>query len=360
MDFLPILISAGSIILAPVITFMVNSAPQWFNNVAEKASVSHHRIQKENIEEKLDRNFEGIKGQDNVLAEIKDRTSAWFESRKNPDENSGALVLHFAGPSGTGKSHTTMAMTAALVGKKANPYVISCASVDMHSSKTIAEQLFADTKSAYGRTQVVHHTPLVVQLENNPKTVVRIDEFDKLTQKDNSLEAVLWDAADEGVIRVGGKTIACHDCVFILTSNASPESVGLGKDPAVDETKSLNKVNLQQAFLNRISTIYFNDFSAEVYAQIFADRLKVAKDYYSKKFKISVHISQEDINTIARELENLKTGGARNVKSYVDKLYVALANYRKENSITESSKKLPSREITVAYNTVTKKFFVKS
>lgn len=341
------------IALLPVI---MNQGPKAVNYMEERWSVSGKSINTCNSVEKLKDKLSEIKGQDNAKKQILDAISGWLEAKQNPNSPSGGLVIHLAGASGTGKTLAAEAITKSLLGENAKSIKISYSSIDSKSQKTVADQLFGQTEANVGQIKVDKNAALTCQLKFNPNTVVEIHEFDKFMEKDDSLQAKLWDIADNGRIDVNGQTLDCRNTIFILTSNSSKESIGIGHD-SKDDTKSLEKVNYRQAFLNRVNTIYFEEFSLDEYSELVLQKIKVITDYYNKKFKLSVNVPEETINKIARELKSKKIGGARNIKPIIDKIYVILAQFRKENNITESSKK-QQLKIDLEYNKTTQEFFI--
>ncbi len=342
---------AALMALMPVI---MNAGPKAYNYLKERASVSTNHINTRNSLDRLKKELLKIKGQNNAKKQILNSISGWLESKENPDNSSGGLIIHLAGVSGTGKTLAAEAITKSLLGENVNSIKISYSSIDSKSQKTVADQLFGQTEENFGQIKVDKNTPLTCQLKFNPKTVIEIHEFDKFMEKDDSLQAKLWDIADNGRIDVNGQTLDCRNTIFILTSNSSKESLGLGNDTK-DETKSLEKISYRQVFLNRINTMYFEDFSLEEYYELAVQKIKIVSDYYNKKFNLLVNVSEESLNKIAQELKNKKIGGARNIKPITDKMYIALAEFKKRNNITESSE-CKNLKISLEYDEINKEF----
>ncbi|MDR1628339.1 MAG: AAA family ATPase [Oscillospiraceae bacterium] len=339
-----------------ILPVVMNAMPKGVRYLQEKSSASYYRINTKNSIDELEIALRTIKGQKNAKTQIMNTVAGWLEAKENPDNKPGGLIIHLAGISGTGKSIAAEALTKVLLGENSKSIKLSYRSIDSNSQKTVAEQLFGQTTENFGQIKVDKNTPLTAQLKFNPNTIIEIHEFDKFMEKDDTLQAKLWDIADNGQIDVNGQTLDCKDTIFILTSNSSKESVGMGTDTE-DATASLERVNYRQAFLNRINTVYFEDFSLAEYNEIFEQKLQVVVDYYNKKFKLLLNVSAETKNKIAQELKSKKIGGARNIRPIIDKIYVALAKFKKDNGITESSKH-KQLEINLGYNENDKNFVV--
>ncbi len=356
------LVTYGAFMIAlfAAMPVLMNMGPKWWVAFQEWRSVSSSSINTENILQELARALDEVLiGQDYPKMQILSAVAGYLEAKENPYAKSGSLVLHLAGISGSGKSVAVDVIKRVLLGESAKSIKISYSSIDssIKNSRTVVEQLLGQTKENYGQIQVEKNTPLAAQLIHNPKTVIEIHELDKLMQKDDSMQAWLWDMADEGTTYINGKPVNCKDTIVLITSNSSQESVGLGDD-CEDSTKSLSKINFQQTFLNRIPTIYFGDFTLEEYTKITNQKLEPVVKYYEEKFGLEINISDETINKIALELKDKKTGGVRNIKPYLNKIYAKLAQFRRDNDITESSKPSTLLNINLEYDEKANNFAV--
>ena len=341
-------------LIGAFITVIANILPQTINTYKESRSVSTTKLDISNIGTKktIDRlkiALSPIKGQDKAKNKILDIISGWTEVKENPENKLGGLIIHLAGPSGVGKTMAAKAITDTLIGNDSKLIKISYSCLDTESNKTVAEQLFGKTNDHTGLVPIKKNNILSKQLKYNANTVIQIDEFDKFMKKDDSLQAKLWDIADTGKLEVDGEFVDCSNTIFLLTSNSSRKSVGLDSDAAdsleTDETKSITDVNYNQAFLNRIDTVYFDDFSLRDYCEILKQQLVSINNYYSNKFNLSVKISNENLEKIGKTLEDKKVGGARNIKPIVYKIYIALKQFRVENNINKQS----NSEIKLVY-----------
>lgn len=252
-----------------------------------------------------------------------------------------------AGASGTGKSMTANILANELSSK--STVRIKYSDINTADPRSCAEQLFGSyIKNTVFKDNVSCNTRCTAQLIRNPEIVVLIDEFDKFMMRDDSLQAMLWDISDTGYLKVSNDTpIDCSKTIFILTSNASKESlkIGFNKTKDTDNSNSLESVNFKQAFLNRITSVYFENFSQETYKAILLERLKPIKEYYSKNYGIMFNLSDDSLSDISKRLSETQAGGARNVGIFVSKLYNTISRFRRENNISklnEKNKKLES------------------
>ena len=347
--FLPI-VMAGSLIVSAALPILMKAIPSWKQRYDEWSSASSQKLNlNSSLHDKLKKALSDVKGQDKALSSIVSSICGWSESKNNKlDSGSGGLVIHMAGVSGTGKSMTANILTNQL--SKESALRISYSSIDTTDKRSCAEQLFGSyTKKSSFNTDVKCNTWYAAQLLHNPEVVVQIDEFDKFMMRDDSLQAMLWDVADTGRLRIDKDTyIDCSRTIFILTSNASKESLKIKFDKTKnkDDSDSLESVNFKQAFLNRITSVYFENFTEDLYKEILLQKLKPIKDYYSKNYGIKIEFSDDTLSKISKELFGMKTGGARNIGIFTRKIYTALNSFRRENSISELSNEERSSKLS--------------
>ena len=353
--------AAGYIALFAAMPVIMNMGPKWFVAFQEWMSVSSTSINTKNILKELAEALdEALVGQEYPKMQILSAVAGYLEAKDNPHAKSGSLILHLAGISGSGKSVAVDVIKRVLLGESAESIKISYSSIDssIKNSRSVVDQLLGQTEGNYGGIKVDKNTKLAAQLIHNPKTVIEIHELDKLMQKDDSMQAWLWDMADEGRTYINGKPVDCRDTIVLITSNSSKGSVGLGVDDE-DPTKSLTKIDFKQMFLNRIPTIYFGDFMLEEYVKITCQKLEAVVKYYKEKFSLEINISDETVSKIAAELKDKKTGGVRNIKPYLNKIYTNLAEFRREKDITESTKHSEPLNIILEYDETVSDFIIK-
>lgn len=326
--------------IAQLIPVILQSIPSYMQKFNEWSSASYQKLNlKSNLYDDLKKSLSSVKGQDLAINTVIDSICGWSESKKNEiDKTSGGLVIHMAGVSGTGKSMTADILANKL--SKNSAIRISYSDIDTTDKRSCAEQLFGNyTEKSVFDTDVKCNTSYASQLIYNPEIVVVIDEFDKFMLRDDSLQAMLWDIADTGRLKVDKDTyIDCSKTIFILTSNASKESIKLKIDKLKtnDDSDSLETVNFKQAFLNRITSVYFENFSKDIYKEILINHFKPIKEYYSKKYNLFVDFNNNSLDNMAMELSKMKTGGARNVGIFKKKIYSAINRFKRENGISES------------------------
>lgn len=325
--------------IASIIPIFVKAVPSWKQKYDEWSYSSSKKLKlSNNLYDKLKDALSDVKGQDVALETIVDSVCGWSESKNNKFGNkSGGLIIHMAGVSGTGKTMCADILTNELSEKSA--IKISYSSIDTQNSKSSAEQLFGSyTRKSSFNTDVKCNTKYAAQLIHNPEVIVQIDEFDKFMMRDDSLQSLLWDVADSGRLKIDKDTyVDCSNTIFILTSNASRESLKMKIDKTKnDDSDSLESVNFKQAFLNRITSVYFENFSGKIYEEILREKLEPIEKYYSKEYNIRLHFSNDCINNIVNELLNMKTGGARNIGIFTRKLYAFVNAFKRENNIDKN------------------------
>ncbi len=336
-----ILIPLVGTLISVVFSTLVTVAPAWKQKYDEWSSSSSMKLKLDNsLHERLEKSLLSVKGQKIALDAVVDSICGWSESKNNNfDGSSGGLVIHMAGVSGTGKSMTANILTDEL--SKQSAVRISYSSIDTKDTRSCAEQLFGSyvRKSSYN-TDVKCNTKYAAQIMYNPEVVVQIDEFDKFMMRDDSLQALLWDVADNGRLKIDKDTyIDCSKTIFILTSNASRESLNMKMTNAKsDDSDSLESVNFKQAFLNRITNVYFENFSKEIYKEILSERLKPIKKYYLEKYGIDLNFRSDTLDKISEELSHIKAGGARNIGLFTKKVYAAVDSFKRKNHVSQSFK----------------------
>ena len=339
----PIMIELGAImLLSAAFPLFIKALPSWKQKFDEWSTSSSEKLKlNSRLYKKLKSSLSDVKGQDVALETIIDSVCGWSESKKNKfDPSSGGLVIHMAGVSGTGKSMTADILTNEL--SKDSAIRISYSSIDTQDPRSSAEQLFGSyTRKSSFNTDVKCNTKYAAQLMHNPEVIVKIDEFDKFMMRDDSLQALLWDVADTGRLKIDKDTyIDCSKTIFILTSNASRESLKWKIDKTkTDDSDSLESVDFKQAFLNRITSVYFENFSDKIYKEILSKKLEPIEQYYSRKYNIKLNFSDECLNKISKDLAGMKTGGARNIGIFTRRLYASVNAFKRDNNIAEEYSK---------------------
>lgn len=334
------LVGTITTVLTPIIFHVL---PTWEQKYHEWSVSSSERLKLNDescgeLRDRLQKSLSCVKGQDSAINTVIDSICGWDESKKNDlDSKSGGLIIHMAGASGTGKSMAANIISNEL--SKNSTIKISYSNIDTTSDKSCAEQLFGVyERLSFDSVHVECNTDHSAKLMRNSNVIVQIDEFEKFMIKDDSLQALLWDIADTGKLSLGkDKYIDCSNTIFLLTSNVSRESLKMKIDEAEnDDSDSLESVNFKQAFLNRITSVYFENFSEETYKEILLTKLDPIKKYYSSKYNVTLNFSDDTINKITKKLTSMKTGGARNVGIFTKKLYSSMSSFKKENNISES------------------------
>lgn len=347
-EFLGKVVFATASVLAPLMLTFCNYLDSRMS-VSKKTFGGPAR----NYVERLNDCLSPIKGQDKAIEKIKETTLGWLESKqpKKERERGGGLVLYFVGPSGTGKTMAAEAVTKALLGENAKPVTVSLSSIDVASPRSTDEQLFGSRTVPMGSVNVEKDTRLTNQLRFNPKTVVVFNEYDKLQKRDGTLDARLWDIADNGMIVACGRKLDCSNSVFIVTSNERPSCLGK-KDSGYDDG-SLTEVEHSRPFINRVNVVTFESLGDCDYVSLVKESMDNIKHYYLKKFNLILKVDEASISKIAEEARN-SNRGARGIRKYVYKLYAKMVSYQHANKISEKLEE--PKELYVIYDEVSKSY----
>lgn len=353
-------IVAGAVVMTiPVIlTLFLNKLPQVFENIKSSLAASRSQINKniENVAYRLEQNLTPIKGNEEAKKRIIEITLGWIESKQSTSRKSktGGLVLYITGPSGIGKTMAANAVTKALLGEQSEPVIISLSSIDQASKDSTDIQLFGKkTEAAYGNLKIIKDTPLVNQLKRNPKTVVIFNEYDKLQKRDGTLDARLWDIADNGSIEVDGEKLDCSEAIFIVTSNEKPSCIGAKDNDQPDQMAT--EVEHSFAFKSRVNVIVFENPETDVYADALKSVLMGVSEDYKERYNMDLYIEDGDVNLIASEIHKVNRG-IRGVNQFVHKLYSSLIEYRMSKKMYGKSRELV--KVIVGYSSDSEKFIV--
>ncbi len=246
-------------------------------------------------------------------------------------------VFFFTGPSGVGKTELAKQLCLFLYGSLKK--LIRLDMNEFSEAHTVSKIL----GSPPGYVGYEDAPYLTANIEENPASVLLLDEFEKCHPDVMKLFLQIF---DEGRIKnAKGKTVYFSDTTIIMTSNAVREiSKGMGFDfPDADDkrvsvediVKELNKNhNFPIEFLNRIDEIIlFNSLDQEQIKKIVQTKIVRQVKNRFKEHKIKINFDKSIINKV------IETGyspefGARNLERTFEKLVIRkLSNYILKNKI---------------------------
>ena len=344
--------------------FVSRAVPQGFENLKSHFRYSRQKINfsPSQVREKLVKNLLPIIGHEKEKEQIINTVLGWIESKNNPSlkHKTGGLVLYLVGPSGTGKTMAAEAVQRSLLSESSNTVVVSYSSIDPASKFSVAEQLFGiREETTNGNMKIKKVSPLLNQIRRNPNTVIIINEYDKLQARDGTLDSCLWDISDNGKIEVKGEQIDCSKAIIIATSNEAAACVG-EPDAFVDDGSTTNVVH-NKAFINRIKPVVFSGLASRDYRIIFENQLKKVASDYKDKYKLIIDLDDATVEAVVNDIA-VANRGAREVGTYINKLYAALVSYRIKNNISDrkskSRSKTPDKYLRVYYDSDNRKFTI--
>ena len=328
-----------------------NYCSKTLSYLKRKLAVSRNKLENnpERVAELLEKNLkEKIFGQNEAIEKIVTKITGYLEERqrnlKTNQHQKSCCILCLYGDSGVGKSESANIITKALCNESSpiniNPQMLK---VDKsEEGKSCIEQLFGDTISVDTRGRKTKTpTKLATQLMDNNKTVLIIEEFDKMRKfdPDGSIDEFLRQAYDRGYVIVGDRKLDLSDTIIILTTNESKESLEKGlslgregkKVDISDDTGARTVIDRDQSLLFRLTTVEFKPLSEEAFIKIAKPKLEKIQEYYKKYYNINVIISNDVLNKIAN-IAVTKRKGARAVNEYIEQISASMAGYRRKCS----------------------------
>lgn len=276
--------------------------------ISEKANIplSEFKISNKKVmtlEKKLN---EVIKGQESAIKIICDYTKRKQLGFSDNKVHSFLLV----GPTGVGKT--------LLVKEYAK---------EVYSRNHLIRLDMSEYKEPHSISKIIGAPPgyvgydeenyLLEKIKNNPYSVLLLDEIEKASP---SVIKLFLQVLDEGKMTdAKGREVYFNNVLIFMTSNLGTNKKALGFSNK-NEDKMMKSLQdfFTIEFMNRIDDIViFDNLSKEDIESIIKRKLKMLKDYYSKK-DISLSFSKKLIEEISNETNYLEYG-ARKVDKIIDK-----------------------------------------
>ena len=259
-----------------------------------------------------------IKGQDYVIERIIDiikRDSLNLFPRSKP------LSLLLAGNTGTGKSLTARILGLEITGNP--PITLNMTEFSEKSSLSRIVGVHAGYSGYDSKAEL----PFDV-LENNPRQLILLDEYEK---GNTAVKRLFLNVFDTGTLQLANnKTVDFSRTIIIATTNAgfnhAQESIGFTTD---DSQKVASVKDLSHCFdvelLNRFSSIlYYNPITEQVYRDIVKSKydreVKEIKSHGKAGDTLPDTLSEDELDRLVQENYN-PAFGARHVQQIV-RMYI--------------------------------------
>ena len=254
---------------------------------------------------------ERIIGQSHALEAIAQSIRTSRASLTDPRKPVGVFLL--AGPSGTGKTETAIALAELLFGGDQNMTVINMSEFKEEHKVSL---LMGSPPGyvGYGEGGV-----LTEAVRRKPYSVVLLDELEKAH---GGVQEIFYQVFDKGTLRDGeGRDIDFKNTVILMTSNAGMDLVAkLCADPETRPepealTESLHTELLKTfkpAFLGRVTLVPYYPLTDEVMRKIIVLQLGRIEKRVRENYRASFSYPDELVSSIADRCTEVESG-ARNV-----------------------------------------------
>ncbi len=315
----------------------VNTVRDWggriYNTLTREFSVSRKTFidDPEGAIRLLHENLNHIIGQENAKKVIEQKIASFLEGRLLSQRSKGACVLYLYGDSGVGKSETANAISKSLCGIS-DHLVINPSMLKMDHSqdaKSPIEQFFGN-EVVYGIAgeKIQYPTKMAQQILTNPKTVLLIEEIDKMRMYDptGSIDEFLRQIMDRGYIVVEGRKLDFRDTIIVITSNESRSSLVKG-DAGSNNAELRTEVDHDFSLLNRLTLVEFGALTKEEYIKIALPRVFDLISYYFRTYGINIELSENFFDLLGERCCQ-EHKGARCIHKYIDQIRSLMVKYR--------------------------------
>jgi type VI secretion system protein VasG len=278
--------------------------------VADWTGIPTGRMVKDEIEgvlklaEQLGRR---VLGQDHALEAIARRIQTARAGLENPNKPIGVFML--AGPSGTGKTETALALGEALYGGENSVITINMS--EFQESHTVSTLKGAPPGYVgYGEGGV-----LTEAVRRRPYSVVLLDEVEKAHP---DVHEIFFQVFDKGWMEDGeGTRIDFRNTVILLTSNVGTDAIlracsGSKRPDASSVSEAMRKPLLEAfpaALLGRIVTIPFYPLSDEMIGNIVRLQLGRIEQRVTERYSVPFTYSPAVVELITSRCNEVESGG---------------------------------------------------
>jgi len=258
-----------------------------------------------------DRLRERIKGQDDAMSALAEVIRAAKSGIKSPTQPLGVFL--FAGPSGTGKTETGLALADLLFGSEKNTVTINMS--EFQESHTVSRLI----GSPPGYVGYGEGGMLTEAVRQRPYSVVLLDEAEKAHIDVMNL---FYQIFDKGIANDGeGKEINFRNTIIILTSNLASdviqEMTAGGETPPADvvtgAVRPILSAHFKPALLARMTVIPFYSLNAEAMRLIVELKLKKIQKSLMENNKMAMTYAPAVVDAITGRCTEVETG-ARNIE----------------------------------------------
>ncbi len=258
-----------------------------------------------------DRLRERIKGQDAAMGALAEVIRAAKSGIKSPTQPLGVFL--FAGPSGTGKTETGLALADLLFGSEKNTVTINMS--EFQESHTVSRLI----GSPPGYVGYGEGGMLTEAVRQRPYSVVLLDEAEKAHIDVMNL---FYQIFDKGIANDGeGKEINFRNTIIILTSNLASdviqEMTAGAEIPAADvvtgAVRPILSAHFKPALLARMTVIPFYSLNAEAMRLIVELKLKKIQKSLMENNKMAMTYAPAVVDAITARCTEVETG-ARNIE----------------------------------------------
>ncbi len=339
------LLIAGLNVSIPLINVIRDLGGRIYNYLSRKSDVSRKTFvdDPESTLKLLHNNLEHIiVGQETAKKIIEQKISSFLEGRLLPNSSKGTCVLYLYGDSGVGKSETANVISKSLCGVS-DPLVINPSMLKIDHSKDAKspiEQFFGN-ETVYGIAgeKIQYPTKMAQQISTNPKTVLLIEEIDKMRMYDptGSIDEFLRQILDRGYVVVEGRKLCFRDTIVVITSNESRSSLVKGCT-SEGTAEFRTQVDHDFSLLNRLTLVEFGPLSKEEYIKIALPQISTLISYYFKTYGINIELCENFFDLLGEKCcQGHK--GARCIHKYTDQIKSLMVEYRISKNDSGSSYK---------------------
>ncbi len=258
-----------------------------------------------------DRLKERIKGQDGAMGALAEVIRAAKSGIKSPTQPLGVFL--FAGPSGTGKTETGLALADMLFGSEKNVVTINMS--EFQESHTVSRLI----GSPPGYVGYGEGGMLTEAVRQRPYSVVLLDESEKAHIDVMNL---FYQIFDKGIANDGeGKEINFRNTIMILTSNLASdviqEMTAGTEAPSVEAligaVRPILSAHFKPALLARMTVIPYYSLNAEAMRTIVVLKLEKIKKSLMENNKMAMTYAPAVVDAITARCTEVETG-ARNIE----------------------------------------------